>query len=206
MHFPPQLLPSSLFPCPNAGSAGKENNPPFRIALGKRDIWFVYVRVCFASQSLPESPALASPGSHCTHPKWKEKIQLFFPKALSVGLFLLSVGAGFSRGSANSIPIYVRKQGPENTCIAFEKLQAGFPGTVPLIIFTSLYTSPDPEIEASFFPESTAVLYRPSGIAGLPSVGLLLSSLENDGSVARVSNVIPSPSVLSAGLGRRIWL
>ena len=114
------------------------------------------------------------------------------------------MGAGFSQGTANPIPIYVRKQGPENTCIAFEKLQTGFPGTIPLIIFTSLYTSPDPEIEASFFPDSMAVLYWLAGITELLSVGLLLNSLENCKSDSHISNVILSPAVLNAGLRRRI--
>lgn len=106
--------------------------------------------VCFTSWPLPETLALASPESHCTHPKWKEKIQLRFPKALSLGLFLLSVGTGFSWGTVSPIPVYVRKQGPENACIPFEKLHVGFPGTVLPIIFTCLYTSPHPEIEAAF--------------------------------------------------------
>lgn len=115
------------------------------------------------------------------------------------------MGAGFSQGTANPIPINVRKQGPENTCIAFEKLQAGFPGTVPLIILTSLCTPPDPEIEASFsFPDSIAISDWLAGITELLSVGLLLNSLEHCESVLGASNVILSPAVLNAGLGRRI--
>jgi len=203
-HSPPQVLPCFLFLCPSTSFAGKENQPPFRIGLDKQDILLVYVFVCFTSQSLPASLALASPEPHCTHPRWKEKIQLRFPEALSTGLFLLSVGAGFSQGIANPIPIYVRKQGPENACIACEKLQADFPGTVPLMTFTSLYTSPDPEIEASYFPDGIAVLYWMADVAALPSVELLLNSLENCESISNVSDVILSPAVLNAGPGRRI--
>lgn len=159
---------------------------------------FVYVFVCFSSWPLPETLAWASPESHRT--------QLCFPKALSLGLLVLSVRAGSSQGTVSPIPTYVKKQGPENACVAFEKLQAGFPGTV-LIIFTCLYTSPHPEIEASFFfffPAGIAILYWLVGISKLLSIGLPLNPLQNRKSVSRVSNIFVSPVVLNAGLGRRI--
>lgn len=111
------------------------------------------------------------------------------------------MGAGFSQGKGNPIPICVRKQGPENTCVAFEKLQPGFSGAVPFIVFASLYTSPYPEIETSFFPGGIAGLYWLAGTRVLLSVGWLLCSLEN--CVSGVSNGIFDPAVLNTGLGRR---
>lgn len=145
---------------------------------------------------------LPSPIAHI--PNGKKKYNCF-PKTFSVGLFLLSVGAGFKQGKGNPIPIRVRKQGPENTCAAFEELQPGISGMVSLNVFASLYTFPDPEIETSlFFFGSIAGLYRLAGTTELQSVGLLLHSSEN--CVSGVSNGISDPAILDTGLGRKTWL
>lgn len=118
----------------------KKTNPVLRIVSDKQDILFMCLFAPLPSQCLEVWLCLLpSPIAHI--PNGKQKYNCF-PKTLSTGLFSISVGAGFSQGKGNPIPICVRKQGPENTCVAFEKLQPGFSGAVPFIVFASLYTPP----------------------------------------------------------------
>lgn len=80
----------------------------------------------------------------------------------------------------------------QRTRLALEKLQTDYTGITPPVILTSLYSSPDPEMEPFFFffPYSNAALHWLIGITELISTRLLLSILEGCGSVLRVPKVI----------------
>lgn len=116
------LLPSfSLFLCPSSSFAGKENKPHFKNCF--RD--FVYVSVCSTLSQCLEVWLWLLPSLIEHIPNGKKKYNCF-PKPFSVGLCLLSEGAGFSLGKGNPIPICVGNRVQRTLVLLLKSLSLDF--------------------------------------------------------------------------------